>query len=114
MDFQTKVELPTGSPLISHSERILLMGSCFAENIGSLLAENKFRVDMNPFGILYNPLSVSAALVEILKGKVYQEKDLFLYKECWHSPSWFIFRVISGGSSSKDKHSPVAGSPFCS
>ena len=86
MDFQTKVELPTGSPLISHSERILLMGSCFAENIGSLLAENKFRVDMNPFGILYNPLSVSAALVEILKGKVYQEKDLFLYKECWHSP----------------------------
>ena len=86
MDFQTKVELPTGSPLISHSERILLMGSCFAENIGSLLAENKFSVDMNPFGILYNPLSVSAALVEILKGKVYQEKDLFLYKECWHSP----------------------------
>ena len=72
MDFQTKVELPTGSPLISHSERILLMGSCFAENIGSLLAENKFRVDMNPFGILYNPLSVSAALVErYIRRKIY-------------------------------------------
>ena len=41
MDFQTKVELPTGSPLISHSERILLMGSCFAENIGSLLAKQE-------------------------------------------------------------------------
>ena len=77
MDFQTKVELPAGLPPVSHAERILLMGSCFAENMGRLLAENKFRVDMNPFGILYNPLSVSTALVEILKGKVYQEKGLF-------------------------------------
>ena len=57
MDFQTKVELPAGLPPVSHAERILLMGSCFAENMGRLLAENKFRVDMNPFGILYNPRS---------------------------------------------------------
>ena len=49
MDFQTKVELPAGLPPVSHAERILLMGSCFAENMGRLLAENKFRVDMNPF-----------------------------------------------------------------
>ena len=47
MDFQTKVELPAGLPPVSHAERILLMGSCFAENMGRLLAENKFRVDMN-------------------------------------------------------------------
>ena len=60
MDFQTKVELPAGLPPVSHAERILLMGSCFAENMGRLLAENKFRVDMNPFGILYNPLSVQS------------------------------------------------------
>ena len=53
MDFQTKVELPAGLPPVSHAERILLMGSCFAENMGRLLAENKFRVDMNPFGILW-------------------------------------------------------------
>lgn len=86
MDFQTKVELPAGLPSITHAERILLMGSCFAENIGALLTENKFCVDMNPFGILYNPFSVSAALVEILTGKEYQEKDLFMYKEYWHSP----------------------------
>ena len=53
MDFQTKVELPAGLPPVSHAERILLMGSCFAENMGRLLAENKFRVDMNPFVGLY-------------------------------------------------------------
>ena len=36
MDFQTKVELPAGLPPVSHAERILLMGSCFAENMGRL------------------------------------------------------------------------------
>ena len=36
MDFQTKVELPAGLPPVSHAERILLMGSCFAENMGML------------------------------------------------------------------------------
>ena len=86
MDFRTKVELPASLPPVTHAGQILLLGSCFAENMGRQLAENKFRVDVNPFGILYNPFSVSAALVEILKGKVYQEEDLFAYKECWHSP----------------------------
>lgn len=86
MDFRTKVELPTGLPSVSHAGPILLMGSCFAENMGRQLAENKFKVDINPFGILYNPFSVSAALAEILKGKVYRQDDLFVYRECWHSP----------------------------
>ncbi len=85
MDFRTKVELSTGLPSIHHVDRILLMGSCFAENMGLLLAKNKFRVDMNPFGILYNPLSVSTALAEIIEGKTYRENDLFLYKGLWHS-----------------------------
>lgn len=86
MDFQTKVELPVGLPPIRHAGRILLMGSCFAENMGRLLADNKFVIDVNPFGILYNPFSVSTALVELLKGREYSQEDLFLYKECWHSP----------------------------
>ncbi len=76
MDFRTKVELPASLPPVTHAGQILLLGSCFAENMGRQLAENKFRVDVNPFGILYNPFSVSTALVEILKegvsgGKIY-------------------------------------------
>ena len=86
MDFQTKVELPTGMPPVTHAGQILLMGSCFAENMGLQLMENKFKIDVNPFGILYNPLSVFAALIEVLKGKEYQQDDLFVYKNYWHSP----------------------------
>ena len=78
MDFRTKVELPASLPPVTHAGQILLLGSCFAENMGRQLAENKFRVDVNPFGILYNPFSVSTALVEILKGKVYQEDKICL------------------------------------
>ena len=86
MDFRTKVEQSMELPHITHVERILLLGSCFAENMGKLLAESKFRIDVNPFGILYNPFSIAVALNEILEGKEYKESDIFYYRNLWHSP----------------------------
>ena len=62
MEFRTKVELPVNVPFINHSDRLMLWGSCFAENIGKLFIDNKFRCDVNPFGVLYNPLSIANAL----------------------------------------------------
>ncbi len=49
MNFRTQVELPKRETEIRHSDRIMLFGSCFAENIGNLLLANKFRCDVNPF-----------------------------------------------------------------
>lgn len=86
MNFQTSVELPAGLPPVSHADHILLMGSCFAENIGALLVDAKFRLNQNPFGILYNPLSILSALREIEMKKEYTEKELFAYRGLWHSP----------------------------
>ncbi len=86
MQLNTPVELPAGLPPVSYDHRLMLMGSCFAENMGKLLTEGAFRVDVNPTGILYNPLSVGAALREIISGRVYTESDLFFYRGCWHSP----------------------------
>ena len=86
MNFQTSVELPAGMPSVSHADHILLMGSCFAENIGRQLMDAGFQLDLNPFGILYNPLSVSSALREIIRNKEYNKQDLFAYKDLWHSP----------------------------
>lgn len=82
----TPVELPKGLPSVTYAQQLLLLGSCFAENIGNLLVESGFRCDVNPFGILYNPFSASQALQEIIAGKVYTEKDLFCLGGCWHSP----------------------------
>ncbi len=85
MNFQTSVELPAGLPPVSHADHILLIGSCFAENIGALLVDAKFRLNQNPFGILYNPLSILSALREIEMKKEYTEKELFAYRGLWHS-----------------------------
>lgn len=85
MNFRTQVELPKEETEIRHSDRIMLFGSCFAENIGNLLLANKFRCDVNPFGILYNPLSVAEAIRQTLSYKTYNEADLFCDRAGWHS-----------------------------
>ena len=76
MDFRTQIELPVGLPPITHAGQILMMGSCFVQNVGNFLKDAKFQLDLNPFGILYNPSSLSAVLIEILKRKVYKKGDL--------------------------------------
>lgn len=85
MDFRIQTDIPKGLPQIGHGDELLLLGSCFAGNIGRLLTENKFRCDVNPFGILYNPQSVSVALRQILEGRVYTEADLFFHAGQYHS-----------------------------
>lgn len=86
MIFVTPVALPTGLPRISQADELMLMGSCFASNIAARLLEAKFRCDVNPYGVLYNPVSIATSLREILAGKRYEADELFFYRECWHSP----------------------------
>ena len=74
MIFTTPVELPAGTMEISHRSRLLLIGSCFAGNIGAALLDRKFNVDVNPFGVQYNPMSIATVLARIADG------DLFKYE----------------------------------
>lgn len=61
---------PTPSPVkITHTDKILLIGSCFAENIGEKLNSSKFNVTINPNGILFNPISISKALTAYIKNE---------------------------------------------
>lgn len=85
MDFRTVIEFPKQDFFIDHSHQGLLMGSCFAENIGTFMLQNKFACQVNPYGILYNPLSVSGALREMIAGKQYTSQNLLFYRECFHS-----------------------------
>lgn len=70
---------------MSHSQQILLLGSCFAEHMGEHLADNRFQADINPFGTLYNPLSVAGAIERLADARLYLEKELFKYAGVWHS-----------------------------
>lgn len=84
MNFRTIINIPESSLKISHKSQILLMGSCFAQNMARKLSENKFVVQ-NPFGVLYNPLSIAEGLNILLEQKTFTEKDLFFDKNQWHS-----------------------------
>ena len=87
MQLITPVE-PQKSPItITHRSGILLLGSCFAQNIGNRLTGYKFNACINPFGIIYNPLSISTALHRICSGKEFdaQEPLFFEYNGKWHS-----------------------------
>ncbi len=81
------VELPKRELEISYATRQMIIGSCFAENIGKRLVACKFPVMLNPFGILYNPLSIAEALHRIADGKLFSDEssELVFHGERWHS-----------------------------
>ena len=59
MDLQTKLPLKQQSHnLIDYNSKLLLLGSCFSENIGNKLNYYKFQVNQNPFGILFHPKAI--------------------------------------------------------
>ena len=58
MEFRTIVNIPRPTFELEPCERILFVGSCFADNVGKRFEEEKFRAMVNPFGVMYNPVSV--------------------------------------------------------
>jgi hypothetical protein len=70
---------------MTYKDQILLIGSCFADNMGDRMSEYGFNVAVNPFGVLYNPLSVSSACRRMLNPEPFTEKDLFFHNGMYHS-----------------------------
>lgn len=58
MFFRTEVLIPKPSFCIRPLQRMLFVGSCFADNIGRRFEEEKFRAVVNPYGVMYNPVSI--------------------------------------------------------
>lgn len=85
MDFRTQVTISKSLIDISHQEHLILFGSCFAESIGNRLAEHKFKVDINPFGVLYNPKSISTAIRSLQTPSKKTTEDLFYHEGLFHS-----------------------------
>jgi len=89
MRFRTELKLQKSALQISHSNKILSIGSCFAECIGNRLHNLQFDTLSNPFGILYNPISIfqnlENCLVETLdKEEVLESRNIFFHYQ-FHS-----------------------------
>ena len=84
MNFSTPVPSRQSKFLIDYNSRIISLGSCFAENIGEKLNYFKFRNITNPFGIIFNPISIEKLVERAVMKNYFTEKDLFYHNERWH------------------------------
>ncbi len=85
MQFRTSIHKSEYPFKLDYSTEAMFIGSCFTENIGRKIQRLKFPVMVNPFGILYNPMSIKNAINRIMKKKKFNEKDLVYDKGLWHS-----------------------------
>ncbi len=83
--FRTEVDIAGYDPGISYRSKVLFMGSCFTNHIGGKMDELKFDVEINPFGITYNPMSLKQGLDILLESYVFTEKDLGFNNGLWYS-----------------------------
>ena len=76
MKFRTELTCSQSAWQISHSDRLLFIGSCFSDEMGRRLAERGFDISVNPFGPLYNPLSIANCIHRSLSRQYYTLSDL--------------------------------------
>lgn len=69
MEFSTKVEVKPSDWRIAPCERMLFVGSCFADNIGQRFVADKFRATVNPYGVMYNPASILHTVERLLNDQ---------------------------------------------
>lgn len=66
MDFRTPIDIPQSPWTIAPCERMLFVGSCFADNMGQRFSRERFRTVVNPYGVMYNPVSIRHTVERLL------------------------------------------------
>lgn len=86
MKLQTKVSITKEQRnQINYNSKLLLLGSCFSENISEKLNYFKFQSTQNPFGILFHPKAIEKFITNVINEEIYTEDDLIFQNERWHS-----------------------------
>lgn len=83
--FRTLVDIQRNLNQTGYRHKNLFLGSCFTENIGETMELLGYDVDINPFGILYNPVSISKCILRLIEGKPFDISELFQHNGLWHS-----------------------------
>ncbi|ADV48135.1 GSCFA domain-containing protein [Cellulophaga sp. E16_2] len=83
MKLQTEIPLTKAKHQIDYNSQLLLLGSCFVENIGDRFTYFKFQSVQNPFGILFHPLAIENLIFRALSDAYYTEDDIFYLNEKW-------------------------------
>lgn len=83
--FHTVVKVEPFQHKTGYRKKNMFIGSCFTENIGKIMSGLKYPVSVNPFGVLYNPISIANGIKILIDKKTFSPADLFQYKDLWHS-----------------------------
>ena len=83
MKLYTTVDIAPSKKKIGYGDKILLLGSCFADNIGEKFAEHYFQATVNPLGTLYNPASIAMAISG--NGSQESRSEIVYHNGLWHS-----------------------------
>ncbi len=75
MKLFTRVEPGTSTVEISYNDNVFVLGSCFADSVGIRLLNSGFNVCVNPFGTLYNPLSIAKAIERLDSGRPFSKEE---------------------------------------
>jgi lysophospholipase L1-like esterase len=84
MIFRTQLPQRKVYNQVDYNSKLLLIGSCFSENIGNKLAYFKFQNNSNPFGILFHPKVIEKLITNSIHLKRYTDDDVFFLNERWH------------------------------
>ena len=79
MEFRTKIDIERSASQIAPCARMLFVGSCFADSIGKRFEEERFPVAVNPFGTMYNPVSVWHTVEKVLANGDAGEKTEWVF-----------------------------------
>ena len=84
MNFTTKIPIQKSNLPIDYASKIVLLGSCFAENMGEKFEYFKFQTAINPFGIIFNLVSLCRIIERSVQKNYFTENDIFFHNELWH------------------------------
>lgn len=92
MKWHTEVEIKPLKERINYSDEIFCLGSCFAGEIGTIMQNLRFKITVNPFGVLFNPGSINLAIERLMSRSYFKEEDLFksgdVYKSFSHGSEY--------------------------
>ncbi len=76
MILQTEIKIQPLEQTIRYGDGLLFLGSCFADEVGSICKELGFNAMLNPFGVLYNPYSIANAIHRLQGGKPFAHDEV--------------------------------------
>ena len=85
MEFRTTVKTGENRGWLHHSDKVLLLGSCFSDSIGAKLQGALINAMVNPTGTLYNPLSIAGCVKRLINNEPVAGRDLFMQGGVWNS-----------------------------